>query len=58
MRAAVVTEFGGSDVIKTQDWPEPVGSVGEGVDESWLGRSVIGRAVNFGGHADQAGAGR
>jgi NADPH2:quinone reductase len=101
MRAAVVTEFGGPDVIKTQDWPEPVAgpgqvvidvqvadvifvetqirqgmhggffdvtppyvpgnsiggrvrSVGKGVDESWLGRSVIGRTVNFGGHADQA----
>jgi NADPH2:quinone reductase len=93
-----VTEFGGSDVIKTQDWPAPVAgpgqvvvdvqvadvifvetqirqgmhggffdvtppyvpgnsiggrvrSVGQGVDESWLSRSVIGRSVNFGGHA-------
>jgi NADPH2:quinone reductase len=29
MRAAVVTEFGGPEVIKTQDWPDPVPGAGE-----------------------------
>lgn len=29
MRAAVVTEFGGPDVIKTQDWPDPVPGAGQ-----------------------------
>ena len=29
MRAAVVTEFGGPDVIKTQDWPDPVPADGQ-----------------------------
>jgi NADPH2:quinone reductase len=29
MRAAVVTEFGGPDVIRTQDWPEPTAGEGE-----------------------------
>lgn len=101
MRAAVVTEFGGPEVIRTQDWPEPVagpgqvvvdveatdlifvetqirqglhagffdvtppyvpgssiggrvGSVGPDVDESWLGRRVLGRMQDWGGHAERA----
>jgi NADPH2:quinone reductase len=101
MRAAVVTGFGGPDVIETQEWPAPeagpgrvvvdvqvadvifvetqirqglhggffdlkppyvpgnsiggqVRSVGDGVDGSWLGRTVLGRPVNWGGHAEQA----
>ncbi len=29
MRAAVVTEFGGPDVIRTQDWPDPVPAAGQ-----------------------------
>ena len=29
MRAAVVTEFGGPDVIKTQEWPDPVPAAGQ-----------------------------
>ena len=29
MRAAVVTEFGGPDVIKIQDWPDPVPAAGQ-----------------------------
>lgn len=101
MRAAVVTEFGGPDVIQTQDWPAPtagpgqvivdveitdlifvetairqgqhggffdvtppyvpgnslggtVSSVGEGVPETWIGKTVLGRSVGFGAHAEQA----
>ena len=33
MRAAVVTEFGAPDVIKTQDWPDPEPGAGEVVVE-------------------------
>jgi len=33
MRAAVVTEFGTPDVIKTQDWPAPVAGAGEALIE-------------------------
>lgn len=29
MRAAVVTKFGGADVIEVQDWPEPVAGPGQ-----------------------------
>lgn len=101
MRAAVVTEFGGPDVIETQDWPDPVpaadqvlvevevadvifvetairrgrhsqffevrppyvpgGSlggrvraVGTGVPEEWLGKTVVGRSIGFGAHAELA----
>jgi NADPH2:quinone reductase len=101
MRAAVVTEFGGPDVIQTRDWPDPVptagqvlvevaaadvifvetmirrglygqffdvtppyvpgGSlggrvraVGAGVPEEWLGKTVVGRAIGFGAHAELA----
>lgn len=99
MRAAVVTKFGGTDVIEVQDWPEPVAgagqvlvdieltdlifvetairkglhggffdvqppyvpgnsfggvvrSVGPDVDEKWIGRTVIGRTVDFAAHAE------
>ena len=101
MRAAVVTEFGGPEVVRTMDWPAPVAgpgevvvdvqvtdlifvetairqgqhggffdvtppyvpgnslggrvrTVGDGVDESWIGKTVIGRTVGFGAHAEQA----
>jgi NADPH:quinone reductase len=101
MRAAVVTEFGGPDVIKTQDWPDPVpaagqvlvevmvadvifvetairkgqqsrffdvkppyvpgGSlggrvraVGADVPEEWIGKTVLGRVIGFGAHAELA----
>jgi len=101
MRAAVVTEFGGPDVITTQDWPDPVpaagqvvievtvadvivvetairrgqhsrffdvtppyvpgGSlggrvraVGADVPEEWIGKTVLGRAIGFGAHAELA----
>jgi NADPH2:quinone reductase len=101
MRAAVVTKFGGPEVIETQDWPEPVAgagdavidvqvadiifvetairqgqhggffkveppyipgsslgghvrSVGEGVDDQWIGKTVLGRVTGFGAHAEQA----
>lgn len=100
MRAAVVTEFGGPEVIQTQDLPAPVPGPGEvvvqvevadlgfvetqirrglatdffavrppyvpgssvggrvrsagpDVDEAWLGRRVVGRPANWGGHAEQ-----
>lgn len=99
MRAAVVTEFGGPEVIEVRDWPEPVAgegevvidaevtdviwvetairqsfskyfdvtppyvpgtsvggrvhSVGPGVAEEWIGKTVIGRTVNFGAHAER-----
>lgn len=99
MRAAVVTKFGGADVIQVQDWPVPVAgpgqvlvdieltdlifvetairngehggffdvtppyvpgnsfggvvrSVGPDVDEQWIGRTVLGRTVAFGAHAE------
>jgi NADPH2:quinone reductase len=101
MRAAVVTGFGGPDVIETRDWPDPVAgageavvdvqvtdiifvetairhghhggffdveppyipgsslggrvrAVGEGVDEEWIGKIVLGRVTGFGAHAEQA----
>ncbi|MEV8376624.1 zinc-binding dehydrogenase [Kribbella sp. NPDC056861] len=101
MRAAVVTKFGGPDVIEVQDWPEPVAgpgqvlveieltdlifvetairqgqhggffdvtppyvpgnsfggvvrSVGPEVDQQWIGRTVLGRTVAFGAHAELA----
>jgi NADPH2:quinone reductase len=101
MRAAVVTKFGGPEVIETQDWPEPVAgageavidvqvadiifvetairqgqhggffkveppyipgsslggrvrAVGEGVDDQWIGKTVLGRVTGFGAHAEQA----
>jgi NADPH:quinone reductase len=101
MRAAVVTEFGPADVIRTQDWPDPVPGAGEvlievavadvifvetairqgqhseffdvkppyvpggslvgtvravGPDASneWIGKTVLGRAVGFGAHAELA----
>ncbi len=101
MRAAVVTEFGGPEVIQTKDWPEPVAgegqvivdveitdiifvetairnghhggffdvtppyvpgnslggkvrSVGTGVPDTWIGKTVLGRSVGFGAHAEQA----
>jgi NADPH2:quinone reductase len=101
MRAAVVTEFGGPEVIQVQDWPEPtagegqvivdveltdlifvetairqgrhggffdvtppyvpgnslagqVRSVGKGVSDEWIGKTVLGRSVDFGAHAEQA----
>jgi NADPH:quinone reductase len=94
-----VTEFGGADVIQTQDWPDPVpqagqalvevevadvifvetairkgehgkffdvtppyipgGSlggrvraVGPGVPGHWIGKTVLGRAIGFGAHAE------
>jgi NADPH2:quinone reductase len=99
MRAAVVTEFGGTDVIEVQDWPEPVAgpgqvlvdieltdlifvetairkglhggffdvkppyvpgnsfggvvrSVGPDVDDQWIGRTVLGRTIDFAAHAE------
>jgi len=101
MRAAVVTEFGGPDVIKTQDRPDPVpaagqvlvevmvadvifvetairkgqhskffdvkppyvpgGSlggrvraVGADVPGEWIDKTVVGRAIGFGAHAELA----
>ncbi|MEV5963798.1 zinc-binding dehydrogenase [Kribbella sp. NPDC051952] len=101
MRAAVVTEFGGPDVIRTQDWPDPapaagevlvevavtdiifvetairsgrhggffdvkppyvpgnslggrVRAVGAGVPDEWLGKTVVGRSIGFGAHAELA----
>lgn len=101
MRAAVVTRFGGPEVIETREWPEPMAgpgqlvievgaadvifvetqiraglqgdfftveppyvpgssvggtvlSVGEGVDEAWIGKHVIGRHEGFGAHAERA----
>jgi NADPH2:quinone reductase len=101
MRAAVVTEFGGPDVITIQDWPDPVpaagqvlvevmvadvifvetairkgqqsrffdvkppyvpgGSlggrvraVGADVPEEWIGKTVLGRVIGFGAHAELA----
>ncbi len=101
MRAAVVTEFGPADVIKTQDWPDPVPGAGEvlievavadviwvetairqgrhsqffdvkppyvpggslvgavravgpDVSDDWIGKTVLGRAVGFGAHAELA----
>ena len=101
MRAAVVTEFGSPDVIKTQDWPDPapaagqvlvevmvadvisvetairqgqhsqffdvkppyvpggslggrVRAVGADVSKHWIGRTVLGRAIGFGAHAELA----
>ncbi|GAA1157562.1 zinc-binding dehydrogenase [Kribbella jejuensis] len=101
MRAAVVTAFGGPEVIQTRDVPDPVpaegqvlvevevadvifvetairrggygtffdveppyipGSnlggrvraVGPGVSADWIGKSVVGRPANFGGHAELA----
>ena len=101
MRAAVVTEFGGPDVIKTQDRPDPVpaagqvlvevmvadvifvetairkgqqskffdvkppyvpgGSlggrvraVGAGAPGEWIGKTVLGRTIGFGAHAELA----
>ncbi|WP_433159795.1 zinc-binding dehydrogenase [Kribbella sp. CA-247076] len=103
MRAAVVTEFGGPEVIRTQDWPDPVPSageaqvevavadvifvetairsgghgqffdvqppyvpggalagtvraVGEQVPADWIGKTVVGRAVGFGAHAELSNA--
>ncbi len=100
MRAAVVTEFGGPEVIEVRDWPEPlagegqvvidaevtdviwvetairqglsreyfnvtppyvpghsvggkVHAVGPGVDEEWIGKTVIGRTESFGAHAER-----
>jgi len=100
MRAAVVTEFGGPEVIEVREWPEPVAgegqvvidaeitdviwvetairqglnreyfdvtppyvpghsvggkvrSVGPGVDEEWVGKTVIGRTERFGAHAER-----
>jgi NADPH2:quinone reductase len=99
MRAAVVTEFGPADVIKTQDWPDPepaagevlievavadmifvdtairqghhseffdveppyvpgsslagtVRAVGPEVSTDWIGKTVVGRSVGFGAHAE------
>ncbi|MGW6278773.1 zinc-binding dehydrogenase [Kribbella sp. NPDC055071] len=101
MRAAVVTEFGGPEVIQTQEWPDPVPAagqvlvevavadvifvettirrgvygqyfdvktpyvpgnslggrvraVGAGVSEDWLGKTVVGRSLGFGAHAELA----
>lgn len=101
MQAAVVTEFGGVEVIRTQEWPDPVVAagevlievqvsdlifvetairqgdhggffdvkppyvpgtslggrireVGEGVDQSWRGKTVLGRVTGFGAHAELA----
>jgi NADPH2:quinone reductase len=101
MRAAVVTEFGGPEVVQVREWPEPVAgegevvvdvevtdviwvetairqgqlgghfdvsppyvpgsslggrvrSVGAGVDEEWIGKTVIGRVDGFGAHAERA----
>ena len=101
MRAAVVSEFGPADVIKTQDWPDPVPGAGEvlievavadviwvetsirqgrhseffdvkppyvpggslvgtvrevgpEVSSDWIGKTVLGRAVGFGAHAELA----
>ncbi|GAA1576492.1 zinc-binding dehydrogenase [Kribbella sancticallisti] len=101
MRAAVVTEFGGPDVIQTKEWPAPVASndqvlvdieisdiifvetairqgehggffdvkppyvpgnsfggtvrsVGPNVPEEWIGKTVLGRTLDFGAHAEQA----
>ncbi|QNE22543.1 zinc-binding dehydrogenase [Kribbella qitaiheensis] len=100
MRAAVVTEFGGPEVVQVQEWPEPVAgegqalvdveltdviwvetairrgafgdhfdvsppyvpgsslggrvlSVGAGVDEEWIGKTVLGRVDGFGAHAER-----
>ncbi|HWD83630.1 MAG TPA: zinc-binding dehydrogenase [Kribbella sp.] len=101
MRAAVVTAFGGPEVIETREVPDPVpaagqvlvevhtadvifvetairrgahgkffdveppyipGSnlggrvraVGPGVSTDWIGKTVVGRPPNFGGHAELA----
>ena len=101
MRAAVVTAFGGPDVIETQDWPDPVPAAGQAlveveitdvifvetairrghhsqffdvkppympggslggrvravgpdVPEEWIGKTVAGRALGFGAHAELA----
>jgi NADPH:quinone reductase len=101
MRAAVVTEFGPADVIKTKEWPDPVPGAGEvlievavadviwvetairqgrhgqffdvkppyvpggslvgtvravgpEVPNDWIGKTVLGRAVGFGAHAELA----
>ncbi|TDU83121.1 NADPH2:quinone reductase [Kribbella voronezhensis] len=100
MRAAVVTRFGGPEVIEVREWPEPVAgagevvvdvevtdviwvetairqgnlggyfdvsppyvpgsslggrvhSVGAGVDEEWIGKTVVGRIAGFGAHAER-----
>jgi NADPH2:quinone reductase len=96
-----VTEFGGPDVIRTQDWPDPapatgevlvevaltdvifvetairqghhsqyfdvtppyvpgtslagtVRAVGPDVSDDWIGKTVVGRSVGFGAHAELA----
>jgi NADPH2:quinone reductase len=101
MRAAVVTQFGGPDVIETRDLPDPepaggqvlvevriadvifvetairrgqhsnffdieppyvpggalggqVRAVGSDVPTDWIGRTVVGRTVGFGAHAELA----
>jgi len=101
MRAAVVTRFGGPDVIETREVPDPepaagqvlvgvaiadvifvetairrgaygeffdvrtpyvpgtnlggkVRAVGPGVDADWIGKTVVGRGVAFGAHAELA----
>jgi len=100
MRAAVVTEFGGPEVVQVREWPEPVAGereavidvevtdviwvetairkgqlgghfdvsppyvpgsslggqvreVGAGVDEQWVGKTVLGRVKGFGAHAER-----
>ncbi|MER7245787.1 zinc-binding dehydrogenase [Kribbella sp. NPDC000426] len=101
MRAAVVTKFGGPEVIETRDLPDPepgagqvlvevefsdvifvetairrggygkffdveppyvpggalggrVRAVGPDVPADWIGRTVVGRAIGFGAHAELA----
>lgn len=101
MRAAVVTQFGGPDVIETRDLPDPepaggqvlvevriadvifvetairrgqhsnffdieppyvpggalggqVRAVGSDVPTDWIGKTVVGRTVGFGAHAELA----
>ncbi|MEI8410555.1 MULTISPECIES: zinc-binding dehydrogenase [unclassified Kribbella] len=52
MRAAVVTEFGGPEVIKTQDWPDPVAGDGEVVIEVAVADMIfVETAIRQGAHS-------
>jgi NADPH2:quinone reductase len=56
MRAAVVTRFGGPEVVEVREWPEPVAGPGEVVvdvevtDVIWVETAI--RRGQFGGHFD------
>ncbi|MEU4607164.1 zinc-binding dehydrogenase [Kribbella sp. NPDC023972] len=53
MRAAVVTEFGGPEVIKTQDWPDPVPGAGEALIEVAVADVIfVDTAIRQGQHSD------